>query len=77
MPFLEQVVVNVSVLTIMAISIERYYAICKPLRAGYTWTKMRALVVIVIVWVAAMVTSRSVGLLGRDEIRRFCWTSRL
>ncbi|XP_037091281.1 growth hormone secretagogue receptor type 1-like [Pollicipes pollicipes] len=56
-PFLEQLVVNVSVLTIMAISMERYYAICKPLRAGYTWTKMRALVVIVIVWLAALVTS--------------------
>ena len=57
-PFLEQLVANVSVLTIMAISMERYYAICKPLRAGYTWTKMRALVVIVVVWLTAIITSR-------------------
>ncbi|KAF0302875.1 Growth hormone secretagogue receptor type 1 [Amphibalanus amphitrite] len=56
-PFLEQLVANVSVLTIMAISMERYYAICKPLRAGYTWTKMRALVVIVVVWLTAIITS--------------------
>ncbi|XP_013783158.1 thyrotropin-releasing hormone receptor-like, partial [Limulus polyphemus] len=57
-PFVELTVAHGSIFTILAISFERYYAICKPLRAGYTCTKMRALVIIVSVWmVALLITS--------------------
>lgn len=57
-PYVELTVAHGSILTILAISFERYYAICKPLKAGYTCTKMRALAIILVIWVVAlMVTS--------------------
>ncbi|XP_055381395.1 thyrotropin-releasing hormone receptor-like [Condylostylus longicornis] len=57
-PFIELTVAHASVLTILAISFERYYAICEPLKAGYVCTKARALLICVIAWaVAALFTS--------------------
>lgn len=56
-PFLELAVAHVSILTILAISFERYYAICKPLKAGYTCTKMRALAIISAIWVVALLVT--------------------
>ncbi|XP_064465869.1 growth hormone secretagogue receptor type 1-like isoform X1 [Ornithodoros turicata] len=56
-PFLELAVAHVSILTILAISFERYYAICKPLKAGYTCTKMRALAIIATIWVVALLVT--------------------
>ncbi|XP_029169313.1 growth hormone secretagogue receptor type 1-like isoform X2 [Nylanderia fulva] len=52
-PFVELTVAHASVLTILAISFERYYAICEPLRAGYVCTKARATFLCVLAWVAA------------------------
>ncbi|GAB6031577.1 hypothetical protein CHUAL_009342 [Chamberlinius hualienensis] len=52
-PFLELAAAHVSALTILAISIERYYAICKPLKAGYKLTRMRKLVIIISLWLFA------------------------
>ncbi|XP_065557864.1 growth hormone secretagogue receptor type 1-like [Artemia franciscana] len=49
-PFIEMTVAHVSVLTIIAISVERYYVVTKPLRAGYTCTRMRALLIVGGVW---------------------------
>ncbi|XP_055847889.1 growth hormone secretagogue receptor type 1 [Episyrphus balteatus] len=57
-PFVELTVAHASVLTILAISFERYYAICEPLKAGYVCTKTRALLICVFAWgVAALFTS--------------------
>ncbi|XP_032668589.1 growth hormone secretagogue receptor type 1 isoform X3 [Odontomachus brunneus] len=52
-PFVELTVAHASVLTILAISFERYYAICEPLRAGYVCTKARATILCFLAWVAA------------------------
>ncbi|XP_050533815.1 thyrotropin-releasing hormone receptor-like isoform X1 [Daktulosphaira vitifoliae] len=57
-PFVELTVAHASVLTILAISFERYYAICEPLRAGYVCTKTRAMVICLLAWgLAALFTS--------------------
>lgn len=56
-PFVETAVAHGSILTILAISFERYYAICMPLKAGYKCTKFRALVIIVCVWTLATIST--------------------
>ncbi|XP_015910931.1 QRFP-like peptide receptor [Parasteatoda tepidariorum] len=57
-PYVQLTAAHASILTILAISFERYYAICEPLKAGYTCTQMRALAIICIIWlVAALLTS--------------------
>jgi hypothetical protein len=57
-PFVELTVAHASVLTILAISFERYYAICEPLKAGYVCTKARAFLICVLAWVFAAVFTR-------------------
>lgn len=57
-PFMELMLAHVSVLTILAISFERYYVITRPLRAGYTCTRVRAFFIILVVWLIGSVSSR-------------------
>uniref|UniRef100_A0A1A9UJT0 G-protein coupled receptors family 1 profile domain-containing protein n=1 Tax=Glossina austeni TaxID=7395 RepID=A0A1A9UJT0_GLOAU len=52
-PFIELTVAHASVLTILAISFERYYAICEPLKAGYVCTKTRAIIICALAWAVA------------------------
>ncbi|XP_044743898.1 growth hormone secretagogue receptor type 1 [Chrysoperla carnea] len=54
-PFVELTVAHASVLTILAISFERYYAICEPLKAGYVCTKTRASLICLLAWFFAAV----------------------
>lgn len=54
-------VAHASILTILAISFERYYAICEPLKAGYVCTKTRAMVICVVCWFVAGLFTRYGG----------------
>ena len=59
MPFLENTVANGSVLTILAISIERYRVVCQPLKGIRENTKKIVKVVIIIWIISALASSPS------------------
>ncbi|XP_014483951.1 PREDICTED: growth hormone secretagogue receptor type 1-like isoform X1 [Dinoponera quadriceps] len=67
-PFVELTVAHASVLTILAISFERYYAICEPLRAGYVCTKARATILCFLAWVAAALCTSPILLMVTYEM---------
>lgn len=69
-PFVELTVAHASILTILAISFERYYAICEPLKAGYVCTKTRAMVICVVCWFIAGLFTRWAK--GRSTSLRSC-----
>ena len=56
-PFLENLASEASILTILAISFERYYAICHPLKAHLTCTFVRMLKVVSSIWLIASLSS--------------------
>ncbi|XP_077992212.1 growth hormone secretagogue receptor type 1-like [Glandiceps talaboti] len=49
-PFLEYSAAQASVLTLVFISVERYVAICFPLKAKYTITPGRSIILCVLIW---------------------------
>lgn len=75
-PFVELTVAHASVLTILAISFERYYAICEPLRAGYVCTKTRATLICALAWFfAALFTSPILAIAEMHTVTRLDGTS--
>ncbi|XP_013412869.1 growth hormone secretagogue receptor type 1-like [Lingula anatina] len=57
-PFLEHLVEHASAMSIVGISIERYYVICKPFYAHIRWTRRQVILSLVSVWVtSALATS--------------------
>ena len=52
-PFMELSVSHTSILTILAITVERYYAICLPLQANLVCTKSKACITCFVVWICA------------------------
>ncbi|XP_070540741.1 QRFP-like peptide receptor [Ptychodera flava] len=52
-PFLEYSTAQASVLTLVFISMERYVAICHPLKAQYTITPGRSIKICVLIWLIA------------------------
>ncbi|XP_076286466.1 ecdysis triggering hormone receptor isoform X2 [Lasioglossum baleicum] len=67
-PFVELTVAHASVLTILAISFERYYAICEPLRAGYVCTKAKATCLCLVAWVTAALCTSPILLMVNYEV---------
>ncbi|XP_076673461.1 ecdysis triggering hormone receptor isoform X2 [Andrena cerasifolii] len=67
-PFVELTVAHASVLTILGISFERYYAICKPLRAGYVCTKAKATLFCLLAWVMAAICTSPILLMVKYEM---------
>uniref|UniRef100_A0AAN0LW16 Tyrotropin-releasing hormone n=1 Tax=Polyphagotarsonemus latus TaxID=1204166 RepID=A0AAN0LW16_9ACAR len=56
-PYVEMSVAHGSILTMLAISFERYYAICKPLKVSYKCTKFRAILIILGIWIIALIAT--------------------
>ena len=54
-PFVKELTVNVSVVTLTVIAMDRYYAVVKPLKPGFTGRT--ALVVMAVVWTTSVVSS--------------------
>ncbi|XP_066275360.1 neuromedin-U receptor 2-like [Branchiostoma lanceolatum] len=56
-PYMEFVTFHASTLTIMAISVERYYVVCRPLHCRETLTGRFIAGVLAVLWPAAFITS--------------------
>jgi len=54
-PFVKEVSVNVSILTLAVISVDRYHAVVRPLKPG--WTDRTASVIVAVVWAISVVSS--------------------
>ncbi|CAK1578021.1 unnamed protein product [Parnassius mnemosyne] len=81
-PFLQAVSVSVDVWTLVAISLERYFAICKPLKSRKWQTQCHAYKMIGIVWVLSLVFNSPIAIVSTlqpmGENRYKCreeWTS--
>ncbi|KAG0713585.1 Cholecystokinin receptor [Chionoecetes opilio] len=84
-PYMQAVSVSVSVWTLVAISLERFYAICQPLRSRRWQTPSHAYRVIAGVWVASLLLMTPIAALstlmpvrghpGRHKCREV-WVSR-
>ncbi|XP_074655667.1 QRFP-like peptide receptor [Tubulanus polymorphus] len=53
-PFLENSVTGASIQTIIGIALERYYAICRPLRAHVTCTLSRTIKILCVIWLISL-----------------------
>ncbi|XP_038046785.1 thyrotropin-releasing hormone receptor-like [Patiria miniata] len=60
---LDSATAHASILTLLAISVERYYVICMPFKANYTCTSKRTLIICCLVWLIAFISSIPVVLL--------------
>lgn len=58
---------NGSIFTILAISFERYYAICKPLKAGYKCTRWRATIIICVIWLLACILTSPILIMAKSS----------
>uniref|UniRef100_T1IW50 G-protein coupled receptors family 1 profile domain-containing protein n=1 Tax=Strigamia maritima TaxID=126957 RepID=T1IW50_STRMM len=74
-PFLELTMAHGSVLTILAISFERYYAICKPLTASYKLTQFRGCIIIILIWLLACLATSPILAIAEYTWRDYLDTS--
>ncbi|XP_070539723.1 growth hormone secretagogue receptor type 1-like [Ptychodera flava] len=56
-PFLERTAAHASVLTLVAVAIERYYAICHPLKAQYKCTPGKTIKICFLIWIMASLST--------------------
>ncbi|XP_033632575.1 neurotensin receptor type 1-like [Asterias rubens] len=54
---LDSATAHASILTLLAIAVERYYVICMPFKANYTCTSKRTLIICCLVWLIAFISS--------------------
>lgn len=54
-PFVKEVSVNVSILTLTVIAVDRYHAVVRPLKPG--WTDCTASLIVAVVWAISVVSS--------------------
>ena len=74
-PFVELAVSHESVLTILAITVERYYAICRPLQAGEVCTKTKACFTCFVTWIIAFgLTAPVLAIVKFDHKEDSCLT---
>ena len=71
MPWLENSVAHASILTILAISFERFYAICFPFKAQYTCSKKRTAKIVAVVWACALGSALPFVFMSYTELSRF------
>ncbi|XP_069994914.1 uncharacterized protein [Penaeus vannamei] len=64
-PYFQAVSISVSVWTLVAISLERYYAICQPLRSRGWQTLSHAYKIISIVWLLSLVAMAPIAALSK------------
>ncbi|XP_002735540.3 growth hormone secretagogue receptor type 1-like [Saccoglossus kowalevskii] len=56
-PFLERTTAHASVLTLVSVAIERYYAICHPLKAQYKCTTGKTIKICLLIWIIASLST--------------------
>ncbi|XP_028031487.1 cholecystokinin receptor-like [Bombyx mandarina] len=63
-PFLQAVSVSVDVWTLVAISLERYFAICRPLKSRKWQTQCHAYKMIAMVWILSLILNSPIMLVS-------------
>jgi TRAP-type mannitol/chloroaromatic compound transport system permease small subunit len=70
-PFLENAVAHASVLTILTISFERYFAICFPLKTLYMCNTRRSIFILAVVWLVSLGSASPFAIISFTELTKY------